>query len=133
MATYIPPICSTQKITTECYSVLVFFPAGILDYKPKPWPDLLFFKYTYRLQRVYLLCLFLNLNKNLWPRKYPQQTDKPQVKPQQTVTAKKSTHTSPVIPPYCERAQAVTSSTGRYPSLSVLSLGQLPRQPICLS
>lgn len=43
-----------------------------------------------------------------------------------------STHTAHIILSYCERAQAVSSSTGQYPSLFASSMGQLPRQPICL-
>lgn len=41
-------------------------------------------------------------------------------------------HRAPIIPLYCERTQAVSSSTGWYSSLFTLSLGKLPRQPICL-
>lgn len=37
-----------SEIATECYSVLVVFPAGILGYMPKPWAD--FFQSNLHLQ-----------------------------------------------------------------------------------
>ncbi len=35
---YSPHLLSSE-ITTECYSILVVFPAGILGYMPKPRAD----------------------------------------------------------------------------------------------
>lgn len=66
MATYIPSICSTQKIATEYHSVLVVFPAGILGYEPKAWPDFLKKSVATPTEfRECIYCVYLKLNTNL--------------------------------------------------------------------
>lgn len=155
MATYTPPPphLHSYEITTECHSGLVVFPAGILGFMPKHRAN--FFDSvtnTYRVQRVCFfnfqlsLCLLFSLKQTCdgpcshpTQKKYPWQTNKPQVKPQSCVSDARRqrthihTHKAHITSSlHIVKAHAVSSSTGRYPSLSASSPGQLPRQPICL-
>lgn len=130
---YSPHLLSSE-ITTERYSVLVVFPAGILGYMPKSRADFfLICNNTYRVQRVFVfnqtLCLSFGLNTNTWDspcnRKRPTQKIPMANKQASGETAAmcnstQSTHKAHILPPYCEGAQAVSSSTGRYLSLCLV-------------
>lgn len=66
MVTYIPPHLLYLEITTECHSLLMVFPAGILGYMPKPG---IFFLCNNTVHRVCLfkqtLCFLFSLNANI--------------------------------------------------------------------
>lgn len=114
------------EISPERYSVLVVFPAGIMGYMPKPRWIFWICNNTYRVQSACVCVQFKH--KHVWRFLYlymvkyqykdSNQRNKPQVKSQRCEPAH-----SPHHPTSWESTEHI----------SEVSLGQLPRQSICLS